>query len=279
LKLRQSLAAALLLVLGAAAPAGAVSDLELTWRNAQSAVPDMIGGGIASITDSSRRVLLEESGRKFAVVVYMHGCTGLKGEDRALMRRIAKAGYVVVAPNSMARKFRPLQCNTYNRQGGDSYYVFDFRQEEINFAARELFKTGWADTENLFLFGVSEGGLAAAHYRGPIFKARVITQWTCHGSTWVRGISGPEDTPILSVVRRNDPWYKDSPGQAGDCGAYYGDKRPGSESIVLEKGDKHEVINDEEVIGRIIAFFNRYRTTPEPAPVQRGRNADVIPLR
>ncbi len=279
MKLRQSLAAALLLVLGAAAPAGAVSDLELTWRNAQSAVPDMIGGGIASITDSSRRVLLEESGRKFAVVVYMHGCTGLKGEDRALMRRIAKAGYVVVAPNSMARKFRPLQCNTYNRQGGDSYYVFDFRQEEINFAARELFKTGWADTENLFLFGVSEGGLAAAHYRGPIFKARVITQWTCHGSTWVRGISGPEDTPILSVVRRNDPWYKDSPGQAGDCGAYYGDKRPGSESIVLEKGDKHEVINDEEVIGRIIAFFNRYRTTPEPAPVQRGRNADVIPLR
>lgn len=262
-----------------AAPARAASDLELTWEKAQSAVPDEVDArGIEYITDRDRADRLSEAGRKLPVVIYMHGCTGLKDADRKFMKRIAKAGYVVVAPDSMARKYRPPQCNSFSKEGLDNFFVFDFRQEEINFAARKMFTLKWADTDNLFLVGTSEGGLAAALYRGPVFKARVITQWTCHGSSWVEGIDGPRDTPILSIVRKNDPWYKDSPGQAGDCGAYFGDRRPGSESVVLDEGDTHDVIDDQQQVARIIAFLNRYNTASKPAPAPR-RDREFVPLR
>jgi hypothetical protein len=256
--------AAILILAGCASgptPVGRMSDLELTWQEAQTAVPDAIGDGIAAVTDPVREQALIRAGRKFPVVVYMHGCTGIGDADRRLMRTIAKAGYVVVAPNSMARKYRPLQCASWTKQGGFNLFVFDFRQEEINFALQQMAGNPWADWENLFLVGVSEGGLATAHFRGGLFKARVITQWTCHGSTWVRGIDGPEDTPILSVVRKDDPWYTGGSGkQAGDCGSYFGDRRPGSESLVLEEGRKHDVIDDPEITGRIIDFLGRFRT-------------------
>lgn len=277
-----ALAAALMLAACAAGPtpAGRMSDLELTWHQAQSAVPDMIGGGVTYISDPARQELLASTGRKFPVVVYMHGCTGISDSDRALMRTIAKAGYVVVAPNSMARKYRPLQCASWNKQGGFNLFVFDFRQEEINFALQQMAGNPWADWDNLFIVGVSEGGLAAAHFRGGLFKARVITQWTCHGSTWVRGMDGPEDTPVLAVVRKDDPWYTSGSGkQAGDCSAFFGDKRPGSESIVLEEGKGHDVIDDPGVASRIVDFLGRYRTVKPQPPVQRGNNDDVLPLR
>ncbi len=241
--------------------ASALSDIELTWQNALSAVPEVLGGGgITRISDAKRQAQLEIADRKFPVVVYMHGCTGFADEDRGLIRKIAAAGYVVVAPDSMARKYRPLQCSSWDKKGGVNLFVFDFRQAEINFALQEMVGNKWADWDNLFIVGVSEGGLAAAHFRGDIFRARVITQWTCHGSTWVRGIDGPDTTPILSVVRRNDPWYDaENSKQAGDCGAFFGDKRPGSKSLVLERGSSHSVIGDDGVVAEIIGFLGRNR--------------------
>lgn len=256
-----------------------MSDLELTWHKAEIAMPDSSGGGMSTIGDQALQLRLADMGRKLPVVVYMHGCTGISDADRKLMRRIAKAGYAVIAPNSMARKYRPLQCASWNKEGGFNLFVFDFRQEEINFALQQMVGNAWADWDNLFIVGVSEGGLAAAQFRGGLFKARVITQWTCHGSTWVRGIDGPEDTPILAVVRKDDPWYTSGSGkQAGDCSSYFGDKRPGSESIVLEKGASHDVIDDDQVVVRIIDFLGRYRKLKEPPP-SRGNSSDVLPLR
>lgn len=274
------LAVALLIGAGVSPAEARKSDLELTWHKGYMALPDAAGGGISFLSDEGRLDRLAATGRKFPVVIYMHGCTGLGDVDRALMRRIAKAGYVVVAPNSMARSWRPPQCDSWNKRGYDNYFVFDFRQAEINYAARMMFTLPWADTDYLFLAGTSEGGLATAHYRGDVFKARVITQWTCHGSSWVRGISGPEDTPILAVVRRNDPWNADNPEQRGDCGAYFGDRRPGSESIVLEEGSRHEVIGDEAVIERIVSFllgFTRFKPPPPPPAPKPDWNA--MPLR
>lgn len=241
-------------------PPDKMSDLELTWFKAETAVPTALGKGVALMGDPDRKALLEGAPHKFPVVVYLHGCTGIADEDRDLMRALAKAGYVVVAPDSMARKFRPLQCSSWYKEGGYNLFVFDFRQAEINFALQQMVASKWADWDNLFLVGVSEGGLAAAHFRGDVFRARVITQWTCHGSTWVRGIDGPEDTPVLAIVRHDDPWYdKDGSQQAGDCGAYFGPKRPGSRSVVLEKGHGHSVIGDDSVVRQIVEFLDRNR--------------------
>lgn len=263
------------------------SDLELTWYKGFMAVPDVISTSrdTSFISDQGRLQLLADAGMKFPVVVYMHGCTGVSDADRKLMNTIAKQGYLVVAPNSMARRMRPRQCDSDNHASvGGNYFVFDFRQEEINYALQEMLRVNgdwsrWVDVNNLFLMGVSEGGLAVAHYRGDVFKARIITQWTCHGGTLVRGISGPEDTPILAIVRKNDPWYDDKPDQVGDCGAYFGDRRPGSESVVLDQGDKHDVMRDPEMVQKMIGFLNRYNTARPVPPPRRPTADDYAPLR
>ncbi len=258
----RGLVASLVVLLAACASSpptpDSMGDLQLTWYNASAAFPpdSGLGAGTMRLSDAGLAQQLAEA-RKMPVVIYLHGCTGLEANDLKLMRKIARAGIAVVAPDSMARRYRPLQCSSRDKSGGYNLFVFDFRQAEINYAIQKLYEDGWADTENLFLVGVSEGGLAVAHYRGDMIRARVITQWTCHGSTLVRGINAPEETPILSVVRGDDPWYNGKGSeQAGDCGRFYGN-RPGSESIVLRNGSKHIVIKDDDVVARIVTFLKQ----------------------
>lgn len=239
-------------------------DLERTWYEAASALPPALSEGspIIEVGDPAWKQALRGAGdRTYPVVIYMHGCTGLTGVDRDAIRALARAGYVVIAPDSMARRYRPRQCTSWNKTGGFNLFVFDFRQAEINFALQALFERKWVDWDNIFLVGVSEGGLAAAHHRGSLISARVITQWTCQGDTLVNGISGPPDTPVLAIVRADDPWYRSAEaGQRGDCGTYFGPSRPGSRSVVLDGGGGHGVMDDPVVLKTIIDFLNRNRS-------------------
>ena len=241
-----------------AVPVRAESDLERTWNQAKVMVPSPDGGKPYQFKVSSKKGkawFKAHAGLNMPVVVYMHGCTGFGGNDKKVLRKLAAQGYVVIAPNSMARKYRPLQCSSWSQKGGANPFVFDFRQAEIAYALEQLWRADWADWDRMALVGVSEGGLAAAHYRGEYFRARVITQWTCHGTNLVRGISAPDDEPILAIVRKNDPWYENNPNQSGDCGDFFGD-RPGSESVVLENGNHHDVMKDDAVINRITDFLD-----------------------
>ena len=242
------------------AEAKPASDLERTWDRAGVATPPEDGRKSQYFRMSSKEAVAffeGYHGGKTPIVLFMHGCTGFKSEDRKAMKKIAAAGYFVVAPDSMAREFRPLQCSSRAKQGGAHPYVFDFRQAELSYALDQLWRQPWVDWDNMFLIGVSEGGLAVAHYRGDYFRGRVITQWTCHGAPLVRGLSVPVKTPILAIVRRNDPWYDDEgSGQSGDCGAYFGE-RAGSKSIVLEDGKKHDVMKDDAMMAEITEFLSR----------------------
>ena len=72
----------------------------------------------------------------------------------------------------------------------------------------------------------------------------------------MQGITAPADTPILSIVQKNDPWYNSAEGkQAGHCGSFFGD-RPGSTSIIIDGDSEHRVMKDEKVMERIIQFLN-----------------------
>jgi dienelactone hydrolase len=191
---------------------------------------------------------------RYPAVLYMHGCTGL--ENLEPLTALARAGFVVIAPDSFARRFRPLQCRPSQRTGGENIFVFDFRLTEISYALHRLEKLAWIDRERLFLVGTSEGGLAAALYRGDDFRARVITQWTCHGAPLVRGLAAPPDEPVLAIVRANDPWYDPTrtARQRGDCGAFLGE-RPRSRSVVLVDGQDHDVYRAPGVLRRIVEFL------------------------
>ncbi len=257
---------AIALAFGLAACAGPSAgvdrgDLQRTWEHAVLALPASGGGRpeIATLdgVDVAKRLAAIAPDRRWPVVLYLHGCTGIG--NRSFLRRIAGAGYVVVAPDSMARRYRPLQCDPRSKTGGKNLFVYDFRSAEITYALRELRRSSWADSRNLYLIGASEGGVAAALYRGGEFRARVIAQWTCHGASLVRGIGAPPDTPILTLVRAADPWYDPSrtANQNGDCGAFLAD-RPNARSIVA-RGARHDVLADPALVQEIIQFLARHR--------------------
>src|SRR5207244_2723451 len=159
------------------------SDLERTWQEATVALPPLKGEAPPVFTMSQRRIERHLAGfqanRGFPVVVYLHGCTGLGAIE--FLEVLAKAGFVVVAPDSMARRWRPLQCNPWSHGSTGNLFVFDFRMAELSYALQQLRQFDWVDRDNLYLVGVSEGGVAAALYRGDDVKARVIAQWNCQG--------------------------------------------------------------------------------------------------
>ena len=238
------------------------SDLELTWDNAVIALPARgsraVQIGTIEGIDLAARLAALAPRDKLPVVLYLHGCTGIGNYD--LFETLAGAGYVVIAPDSMARRFRPLQCEPESRTGGYNLFVYDFRQAEIGYALDRLGGLEAIDGRNLFLVGTSEGGVATALYHGDEFRARVIAQWTCTGVARVRGIAAPPETPILAIVRADDPWYDSprAPDQAGDCGAFMKD-RPGSRSIVLKGGEGHDVFADPDSVRAILAFLGANR--------------------
>ena len=188
---------AVALALAVAGCAGGIfdprSDLELTWDKAVIALPARgsraVQVGTIEEIDLAARLAVLAQVDKLPVVLYLHGCTGIGNFD--FFEALAGAGYVVIAPDSMARRFRPLQCEPESRTGGFNLFVYDFRQAEIGFALDRLGAIEAIDGRNLFLVGTSEGGVATALYHGDEFRARVIAQWTCTGVPRVRGIAAP----------------------------------------------------------------------------------------
>jgi dienelactone hydrolase len=233
------------------------SDLARTFDNAVVVVPR--GGGreplLGHMRDGTVQELLRQAGSRLPTILYLHGCDGISATRHLV--RLAQAGFVVVAPNSFARRFRPLQCKPSAESGGDNVFVFDFRLAEISYAVHRMRSLPWVDFWRLFLIGDSEGGVAAALYRGEWFRARVITQWTCHGNYFIRGLAGRPDEPVLAIVRADDPWYRQhrTQNQAGDCGAFMAG-RPRSRSLVLP-GKGHSVYDAPETMATILDFLRR----------------------
>ena len=238
------------------------SDLELTWDNGVAAWPGARGAPPAVDRIDSRAFsrwrTVQARGATWPVIVYLHGCTGIG--QYAFFRRLADAGFVVIAPDSLARRYRPLQCDPKTQTGGYNLFVYDFRQAEINYAVQRLLEMPWVASGNMFLVGTSEGGVATALYRGDEFRARVVTQWTCSGRSIVRGIEGPRDSPLLAIVGSSDPWYdpKRAPNQRGDCGHFMAD-RPGSQSLFVSLPERHDVLYHQAVIDTIVSFLERHR--------------------
>ncbi len=220
------------------------SDIARTFDQATILLPRRNGLGplAGKLSDKAVRKYLSNlpSSRRYPTILYLHGCAG-QG-DLAPLQAFAKAGFAVIAPNSFARRFRPLQCRPSERTGGQNIFVFDFRLVEISYALQRMAALPWVNNERLYLVGTSEGGVAAALYRGEEFSARIIAQWTCHGAPFIRGLAAPEGEPVLAIVRSDDPWYQPerTAGQLGDCSAFF--KTPNrSRSLIIDGGAAHDV--------------------------------------
>jgi poly(3-hydroxybutyrate) depolymerase len=247
------------------APSGG-ADVQRTWREALVVLPQSAGDEApASFRLSSsavaRHVRKFPRGTQFPTVVFLHGCTGIG--NLPFLEDLARQGYAVVAPDSFARRYRPLQCDPKTSRGGRNLFIYDFRTAELTYALERLPEQSWVDLDNLFLIGASEGGVTAALFRGDVFNARVIAQWTCSGAPLVAGIDAPRRTPILAIVREDDPYYAaaNTPGQQGHCGLHMMD-RAGSQSLIVRAGagdTAHDVLGDPGAVEAILGFIRDQR--------------------
>ena len=238
-----------------------VSDLELTWRRAVVTLPQS-----NSFNQISRKYLEEINdmdtnyNAKVPLVIYLHGCTGIG--NFFVFDKLASEGYAVIAIDSFARRFRPLQCDPRTNRGGKNLYVYDFRLAELTYALETISNLSWIDFDNLFLIGVSEGAVAAALFRGDVFNARIIAQWTCSGAPLLEGIAAPQRVPILAIVKERDPYYDslNTLGQDGNCETYF-EGRFDSKSIVIpykKNEPHHDVFLTEGVLDIIVDFLERH---------------------
>jgi dienelactone hydrolase len=234
------------------------SDIARTFDDARVVLPRRRGQPplVARMGDDAlhRHLAGLPASWRFPTILYLHGCTGLGRIEP--MTTLAQDGFAIIAPNSFARRFRPLQCRPSRQTGGENVFVFEFRLVEISYALHRMAALPWVDLDRLFLVGTSEGGVAAALYRGDEFLARVITQWTCNGAPFIRGLAAPPDEPVLAIVRRGDPWYHPSrtAAQEGHCGQFIG-QRPRSRSLLVEGDDHHDIYGNAGAMRAIRDFL------------------------
>ena len=195
--------------------------------------------------------------KKIPLVIYLHGCAGLDYFSNHDIHFLLSNGYAVLAPNSFARKYKPLSCDPSSYAGGFHRNVLGFRLAEASYAYEAAKNLPWIDKRNIFMMGFSEGGITTAKYWRGGLAGRIIIGWTCKAK-WPEytGISGPQDEPILAVVASKDPWFADS-WTSGHCGKSML-SRQNAESVVVNV-DFHDVQSLPEVKEKILKFLQDNR--------------------
>lgn len=219
------------------------AELARTWQNAKLRVP-LATGVLAGLLGKTE----VPAGARFPTVIYMHGCNGFwKGSDTRL-DFLADAGFAAIAPDSFARKKSPRSCDIEESRGGLYRPKLVMRQAEAAHALEMARTLPWVDPDNVFLMGLSEGGITTATLETDLpINARVIEGWGCHaGWTEYRGLAARE--PVLSLVAARDPWFRLKVLQ-GDCGSYMSAQllALGSRSVVYEDpplAERHALLED-----------------------------------
>lgn len=205
------------------------------------------------VHEEMRRLL---KNRKLPTVIYAHGCSGLlrdgniQGGHRRFIQLLARAGYAVIAPDSFARKGRPLSCDPKKKRGipgAPHKRINRMRQAEIRYAAKRAREISWVDRDNLFLFGHSQGGTNAARYDGSEFRAHIVSGSICWG-----GVRVPKHIPVFAIYSKRDPWLRGRNPKGCEVQAK---KRKRSIEFHLFPGDVHNLSRNKIARGLILEFI------------------------
>ena len=146
-------------------------DVEKSWEDAVVYVPGK------TFTTSVSQISFD---KPMPVVIYLHGCAGINRQhDASWASLLTGLGFIVVMPDSMARPGRIPNCDPKVKGGNSFPNAFKYRQQEIAYALEQAQKASWANKNNIFLMGFSEGGIGVAQSPHNGFAGRVIMGWTC----------------------------------------------------------------------------------------------------
>jgi dienelactone hydrolase len=186
-------------------------DIELSWDKGLAYVPGEF------LSKSPKSLAIEN---KLPVLIYLHGCAGIHPpHDIAWAKMIAEQGFLVILPDSMARPNRRSNCDPRLKGGTNNFpQAYAYRQQEISYALMQVQKNNWAENNNIFLMGHSEGGIATALSEHDGVSARVISGWTCTAKNNPKftGIYSSKNIPVLAVASIDDDWRKGKPNE-GRC--------------------------------------------------------------
>lgn len=239
-------------------------EVDRTWQAALVRIPQPDGSVIKTTVNDLSAVSLDISG-PYPTVVYMHGCTGIWEGTFRRINFLARNGYAVVAPASFARLKYPKSCEPSTHQGGLYRRTLRMRWIDAGNAIEKARGLPWVDEKNIFLMGLSEGGITTATFNSlkeaHKVNARVVEGWTCQAG-WedYRGIDAPMDQPVLTLLGKDDPWYKED-WSKGSCDAFLS-KTNGSKSIVYTDSPlrfEHELLEYDKPKRAVLEFLRAHR--------------------
>ena len=240
------------------------AEMERAWLAARVRIPRPRGGYI----NTTMKELDSRTGSiagSWPTIVYLHGCTGLWSGTYTRINFLARNGYAVIAPVSFARRKYPKSCDPGKHQGGFYRSTLLMRQHDAGYAIAKAKDLPWVDGDNVFLMGLSQGGITAATFFSTSpeksLRARIVEGWTCHAG-WAEysGINAPDSEPVLTLVGSKDPWFQD-PWTKGDCTRFI-DPSNGSRSVAYSSGylsARHELLESGEVQETVLQFLERHR--------------------
>jgi hypothetical protein len=188
------------------------------------------------------------------LVIYVHGCAGLDADTERWAEVLTRAGYAMVAPDSLARGRRP-RCDGRRPYPADDRDVLALRRSEVRYAVQQARTLPWVGEATIALLGFDQGGVVVAGDDDPAVGAYIITGWTCTAPDVRQGLFTPPDRPVLAIRWADDPMFADAAWN-GDCGAHLG-SRPGSRSIVLD-GSGHSVADDPDAQEAVVRFLRAH---------------------
>ena len=241
------------------------AEMERAWQAALVRIPEPGGGYVSTTIAELRGGGLSPEG-VWPVVIYMHGCSGIWSGTKTRIGFLARNGYAAIAPASFARLKYPRSCRPDTHQGGLYRPTLKMRQNDAGYAIAKAKTLPWVDTSNVFLMGLSQGGITTATFSSSrpehSLRARIVEGWTCRaGWTEYGGINAPETEPVLTLVGAEDPWFKNY-WNRGSCGPYL-NRANGSRSVVYSTGrlkTRHELLEAREVQQTILDFLNAHRS-------------------
>lgn len=139
------------------------------------------------------------------VVIFLHGCGGIDMHERRWADHLKSQGFIVVLPDSLAIPGRSKNCDsTTHTTNLGKIPVRELRPAEASYAMARVREQTWADQDNIFLMGHSEGGMGAYLTPEMGFKGIIISGFIC---LIPGGIRAQLATPVLAINWELDPWF------------------------------------------------------------------------
>ena len=226
-------------------------DVEKSWEDAVVYLPGK------TFTTSVSKIAID---KPLAVVIYLHGCAGInRTHDASWASLLTQQGFVVVMPDSIARPGRVPNCDPKAKGGNAFPNAFKYRQQEISYALEQTQKASWADKNNIFLMGFSEGGIAVAQSPHNGFAGRIIMGWTCtnKNNPDFDGIFSSKNSPVLAIASENDDWRIGKP-TVGNC-ANKAQDRTNFKQVDIP-GSEHTTYGSDAAQNAVKSFLSQYRS-------------------